>query len=184
MAKRPAPALDFTAIDFETANVYPNSACAVGLVQVRNGKIVTRATELIRPPFRRFDFTDIHGIAWNDVAGVPTFDRVWRNLRPLFRGSTFLAAHHAPFDRGVLEACCDWYDVRPPDLPFECTVQMARRRWNIYPTKLPDVARYLGLALKHHDAGSDANVCAQIVIAAANDGPREVGSRRPGSRTT
>jgi DNA polymerase-3 subunit epsilon len=31
---------------------------------------------------------------------------------------------------------------------------------------LPDVCSYLGLPLRHHDPASDAEACAQIVIAA------------------
>ena len=33
-------ALDFTAIDFETANSYRGSPCSVGMVKVRDGRIV------------------------------------------------------------------------------------------------------------------------------------------------
>jgi DNA polymerase-3 subunit epsilon len=41
--------LDFTAIDFETANPYRGSPCPVGLVKVRDGQIVDQAGTLIRP---------------------------------------------------------------------------------------------------------------------------------------
>ena len=44
---------------------------------------------------------------------------------------------------------------------------MARRAWNLRPTKLPDVCRHLGITLNHHDALSDALACAKIVIAEA-----------------
>ena len=46
---------------------------------------------------------------------------------------------------------------------------MARRAWNICPTKLSDVCRKLGIALNHHEALSDAMACARIVLA-ANEG--------------
>ena len=42
--------LDFTAIDFETANSNSASACSVGLVKVRDGVVVDEAGWLIRPP--------------------------------------------------------------------------------------------------------------------------------------
>ena len=50
-------ALDFTAIDFETANGNAASACAVGLVKVRDGLVVDRFSTLIRPtaPYDEFD---------------------------------------------------------------------------------------------------------------------------------
>ncbi|MFA5187667.1 MAG: exonuclease, partial [Patescibacteria group bacterium] len=38
------------------------------------------------------------------------------------------------------------------------------------PTKLPDVCRRLKIPLNHHDAASDAEACARIVMAAMQDG--------------
>lgn len=84
-------------------------------------------------------------------------------------GAHFIAAHNASFDAGVLRACCEQAGLRPPSQPFVCTVQVARRAWNLRPTKLPDVCRHLGLPLRHHDALSDAEACANIVLAAAQD---------------
>lgn len=40
----------FLAIDFETANNSPDSACAIGLVLVDDWKIKTKASFLIKPP--------------------------------------------------------------------------------------------------------------------------------------
>ena len=40
---------DFAAIDFETANGKRTSVCSVGVVIVRNGKIVKKIYRLIRP---------------------------------------------------------------------------------------------------------------------------------------
>jgi DNA polymerase-3 subunit epsilon len=57
-----------------------------------------------------------------------------------------------------------------PSLPFVCTVKLARTVWSVYPTKLPDVCRHLKIPLKHHQADSDAEACARIVIAARNTG--------------
>ena len=51
-------------------------------------------------------------------------------------------------------------------------MQLARAQWNIRPTKLPDVCRYLGIKLRHHEADSDAEACARIVMAAQEEGWR------------
>lgn len=160
----------FAAIDFETANHSRDSACAVGVVVVSNGRIVDRYHQLIRPPSRDFVFTNIHGISWNDVARAPTFDSAWSAISQRIRGISFLAAHNAPFDKGVLNACCYTYGLPVPTSPFVCTVSVARSQWSLYPTKLPDVCRYLNISLKHHQADSDAEACAQIVIAAQKVG--------------
>ncbi|MBI3929741.1 MAG: 3'-5' exonuclease [Armatimonadetes bacterium] len=156
----------FVAIDFETADQGRDSACALALVRVEAGRVVQRQAHLIRPPRSRFRFTYIHGICWSQVRREPTFAQLWPRLEPLLRGAEFLAAHNAAFDQSVLRACCRAARLEPPALPFCCTVQLARESWGIRPTKLPDVCRFLGIPLNHHDALSDAEACARIVLAA------------------
>jgi DNA polymerase-3 subunit epsilon len=156
----------FVALDFETADYPPDSACALGLVRVENHRIVQRTYSLIKPPRKKFIFTYIHGITWEDVANQPTFGELWPTYSPMLEGIDFLAAHNASFDRSVLHRCCAAAGLDPPEIPFRCTVQLARRIWNIKPTKLNNVCDHLGITLKHHFAASDAEACALIVIAA------------------
>ncbi|RYG64171.1 exonuclease, partial [bacterium] len=127
---RPREAASFTALDFETANRYRNSACAIGLVKVERGVVVERAYHLIRPPFAYFEFTHIHNIDWSMVRYEPTFAELWPRLGPFFEGVDFLAAHNAPFDKGVLSAVCAHYMLKAPELEYRCTVRMARTAWN------------------------------------------------------
>lgn len=171
-------AVNFVAIDFETANYEASSACSVGLVKVADGEIVDTAVHLIKPPTREFVFTHIHGLTWKDVAKAQDFGNLWPALEPFLHGAEFLAAHNASFDRSVLHACCERYNIAAPSLPFQCTVQLARRAWSIYPTKLPDVCRRLGIALDHHEALSDAMACARIVLAANKKQTKNVAARR------
>jgi DNA polymerase-3 subunit epsilon len=160
----------FVAIDFETADHGADSACAVGLVRVEGLKVIAQETVLIRPPRRHIIFTYIHGITWDMVVNSPVFGEVWPRLAPLLKDAKFLAAHNAPFDRRVLETCCAVATLAVPEIPFICTVQLARRRWGLTPNDLPAVCRRLGIGLLHHNAGSDAEACARIVIAAAHPG--------------
>ena len=162
----------FIAIDFETASPARDSACAIGCVVVEAGRVVGESLHLIRPPERDFWFTYLHGIRWRDVADGPDFAAVWPEIAGLFRGVDFIAAHNAGFDRGVLEAGCAAHGITPPGAPYVCTVRLARATWNLRPTKLPDVCGYLGIRLDHHHADSDARACAEIVIAAEQDGWR------------
>lgn len=163
---------NFAAIDFETAHYRFDSACALGVVFVRDGRVVDSKRHLIRPPTEEFRFTGIHGLTWEDVKDSPTFAEVWRTLDSSLTDLDFLAAHWASFDRRVLNACCESHGLRPPDHPFVCTVRVARSVWNIRPTRLPDMCRHLDVPLTHHEAGSDAMACAQIVLAAAKRGWR------------
>jgi DNA polymerase-3 subunit epsilon len=165
----------FVALDFETADYGPDSACAVALVRVNAGRIVSREARLVRPPRREFRFTYVHGLRWEDVADQPPFGDVWPSLKPLLDGAAFLAAHNARFDRGVLRACCTAAGLSVPSQPFECTMLLARHAWRLRPTTLPDVCRFLGLPLNHHDPASDAEACARIVLAVRGAGFRRGG---------
>jgi DNA polymerase III subunit epsilon len=157
----------FTAIDFETATRDPNSACAIGLVRVEDGRIVRRAYHLIRPPSEAFEFTYLHGIDWVTVRDAPTFAHLWPRLVGFFENIDFAVAHNAEFDAGVLRASCGRYGLPFPAVPFECTVRLARASWNVRPTTLRHVADFLGLSLDHHNAASDAEACANIVLRSA-----------------
>jgi DNA polymerase-3 subunit epsilon len=156
----------FVAIDFETADYGSDSACSVGLMRVEESTIVQRKVVLIRPPRRYFVFTYIHGIRWEHVQDAPTFGTAWPELSQMLEGAQFLAAHNASFDCKVLATCCTLAGLAMPDLPFLCTVQLARKTWRLRSNKLPDVCSHLGLPLRHHDAGSDAEACALIVVEA------------------
>jgi len=111
-------------------------------------------------------FTHVHGITWAMVRNSPAFADVWRAVAPVLEGASMLVAHNAPFDRRVLTACCETGGVPTPALPFLCTVQIARKCWGLKPNDLASVCRRLGIGLIHHHAGSDAEACARIVIAA------------------
>lgn len=156
----------FVAIDFETADDGPDSACAVALVRVEGTTIVARQSSRLRPPREHVRFKAVHGMGWEELAGQPTFASAWPLLRPLLDGAHFLAAHHADFDRGVLHACCHAAGLEMPALPFVCSMELARRTWDIQAARLPNVCAFLHLPLKHHDPSSDAEACAKIIIAA------------------
>ncbi len=162
----------FVAIDFEIANARRDSACAVGLAACSGGRVVRSGSYLIRPPGRRFTFTGIHGLGWEDVREAPSFGGLWPTLRGWLGPAKCIAAHNAEFDRRVLTACCARHRIRPPRKRFVCTVELARRQWGLDSARLPDVCRRLDIALQHHDAGSDALACARIVLAAQAAGWR------------
>ncbi len=160
------PSPSFVAIDFETADNGADSACAIGLVRVEAGEIVQRVTRLIRPPRRTNQYAHIHGIRWEDVQHAPTFAELWPDIAPVLADVPFFAAHNASFDRRILHGCCAAYGIAPPPQPFECTVVLARRTWRMPKNDLATLARFIQFTLNHHEAGSDAEACARILLAA------------------
>ncbi|OUM41046.1 exonuclease domain-containing protein [Arthrobacter sedimenti] len=163
--------LNFTAIDFETANSKRGSVCAVGLAKVRNGVVVDTASWLIKPPHSVSEFSSmniaVHGIRPADVQRAPSWTESLQRIL-VFAGDDRFIAHNASFDRSVLRGACAESGLTVPGNSFHCSVDLARRLLDLEQNKLPDVARALGLgAFQHHDAGSDAEICAAAVVAIA-----------------
>lgn len=161
-------ALDFTALDFETANGFRGSPCSVGLVRVRNGQPVERAYWLMRPPvgFDRFDARNvgIHGITAAQVAGAPRFAEVFGDMAD-FIGPDPLVAHNAGFDLGVIESALEVSGRDIPRFDYACSLVMARRTYDLPSYALPVAAAEAGHPLEnHHDALADAEACAWIMI--------------------
>ena len=151
-------------MDFETADYQRDSACAIGLAKVQDGAVTEHFYSLIRPPRKRFYFTHIHGITWAQVATSPTFAEVWPEIFRFLAGATHLAAHNAPFDRGVLEACCTGAGIAPPHLPYICTLKESRRLLRLPSHSLDSLCRHFHITLSHHHAGSDAQAAAELLL--------------------
>lgn len=163
--------LDFTAIDFETANSSSASACAVGLARVRDGRVVATAGWLIQPPpghDRFFDLnTRIHGIRREDVDGAKGWSAQLDDLAA-FAGADVLVAHNAGFDMTVIRRACEATGDLIPPYRYLCSLQLARKLYDLESYRLPSVAAVAGFVdFAHHDAAADALACAHIVIDAA-----------------
>jgi DNA polymerase-3 subunit epsilon len=163
--------LNFTAIDFETANSSAASACAVGMVKVRDGRVVHSAHWFIRPPFGHDAFSEwntrIHGISEHHVVDAP----LWSEQLPdlvAFAEDDQLVAHNAGFDMNVIRTACSASYVDTPAYRYLCTLQLARKTYSLDSYKLPVVAMAAGFEdFEHHNALADARACAAILVHAA-----------------
>ncbi len=163
--------LDFTAIDFETANNHAASACSVGLVKVRDGRVVDKTGWLIRPPFGFDDMlewnTRIHGITAADIVDAPRWADQVDALLAYVDGDT-LVAHNAGFDMGVLTAAQQASGLEVPSLSYVCSLRVARKTYHLDSYRLPVAAMAAGFEdFAHHDALADAEACAAIIVHAA-----------------
>lgn len=168
--KTSQPPNTYIAIDFETANHNHASACAIGYLIVKDGKVHKKEAHLIKPQPLQFDpsFIKIHNIQPQDVKHAPTFGKLWRKLAPIFSGQT-LIAHNAGFDMSVLRKSLDQYNIPYPEINYYCTLTIAKRVWpDLENYQLPTIAKFMGVKLNHHDALSDAGMCAQIAYAACH----------------
>ena len=160
--------LDFCAIDFETANSFRGSPCAVGLVRVRDGEVVGTANWLMRPPAGYDDFDTfniaLHGITPAMVRDEPRFAELLPEILA-FVGGLPLVAHNAAFDVGVLRDACDVSGVPWPTVDYACSLVLARQTYELLSYSLPWVAEAAGAPLgAHHNPLADAAAAAAIVL--------------------
>ena len=163
--------MNFTAIDFETANSSSASACSVGMVKVRDGRVVDRVYWLIQPPVGHDEFLEwnikIHGIRPTDVVGAATWPEQLPRL-VAFADGDHLVAHNAGFDLGVIKTASTVTGQVVPDFNYVCSLQVARRTYHLDSYRLPVAAMAAGFEdFAHHDALADAEACAAIMIHAA-----------------
>ncbi|HEY5520201.1 MAG TPA: exonuclease domain-containing protein [Candidatus Limnocylindrales bacterium] len=160
--------LSFCAIDFETANAFRGSPCAVGLVRVVDGRVTGTAAWLMRPPTGYDEFDEfniaIHGITPAMVKGEPRFgDRLPQIVA--FAGDLPLVAHNAAFDVGVIRDACNASGLPWPALTYACSLVLARQTYDLLSYSLPWVAEAAGLEMgEQHDPAADAMAAAGIVL--------------------
>ncbi|NGM82491.1 3'-5' exonuclease [Paenibacillus sp. 7124] len=157
--------MDFVAIDFETANAGRASACALGLVEVKAGRIVSEQAWLINPE-QSFDRRNIaiHGITPEMVAGQPTFRELWPFIEPLIHEKN-VVAHNASFDMSVLRYGLDQSALPYPSFQYWCTYLLAKKMLaGLGSYRLHILAEYFGIPLRHHDALEDARAAAVILL--------------------
>ncbi|MBO0896070.1 exonuclease domain-containing protein [Arthrobacter sunyaminii] len=162
--------LNFTAIDFETANGSRASACALGMVKVRSGQIVERGHWLLRPTdgggFQQRNI-DVHGITEAMVAGAPTWAQVHSEIAA-FIADDAVIAHNAAFDLDVFRKTSETAGIVSTPYRSGCSVKLAQSLLALENHKLPTVHAALGFgAFQHHDGLADAEACANITIALA-----------------
>ena len=159
--------LDYTALDFETANRYRGSPCAVGLVKVRNGVAADERHWLIKPPegadwFEPYNVS-VHNVTADMVADVPR----WRYVLPAimeFIGDDPVVAHNAGFDIGVIRYACAVDNIEWPEMRFLCTLVMSRRALSLPSYSLPYLVESFGLVMgDHHDPLADAHGVVGVV---------------------
>ena len=161
-------ALDFVAIDFETANSSPASPCAVGLVRVQDSQIQQSLAMLFKPPYPNNWFHDgniaVHGIRPDAIVDAPD----WLDVLPellLFTDGLPLIAHNASFDMSVLRHSAAAVNFDLPNLSYGCSLKMSRKTYNLDSYRLNSVAYAIGHEeFQHHDALADSDACARIVL--------------------
>ncbi len=162
-----ANAVDFVAVDVETACGRVSSICQIGIVGFKDGAIAFEYETLIDPKdyFSSFN-TRIHGITADHIAGKPCFGELHEVIHGHLAGRVTVA--HSYFDKGALSAACRVHDRAAIEATWLDSVRVAKRVWPELPShRLNIVSKHLGIRLNHHDALSDARAAGLIVVKAS-----------------
>lgn len=155
---------DFVAIDFETANNSRVSACALGLVFVKNNTIVHTDKFFIQPPStEKFlsSHSRIHGIYKEDVEFAFTFQELWNLELSKYFNDNLIIFHNASMDLSILRNLFEHYKVDNFNIDYLDTMKLAEVTKN--PKKLTELAELFSIEIEnHHDPESDAKTCAHI----------------------
>lgn len=158
--------MNFTVIDFETANNKRTSACALGIAVVENLEIVETKYWLIRPQPFEFNYFNvlIHGLTEDQLYDKPAFGDCWGEIRPYIEGQT-IGAHNASFDLSVLIRTLEYYDLPLPNLEYICSYRASQKVFdNVINYRLDTLADNIGIKFNHHDALEDAKTTAKLLI--------------------
>ena len=164
----------FHAVDVETANNERSSICQIGIATFENGELVSTYNKMFDPSVEFWPWNiRVHGITAEMVAGQPHPSEAKEEIKAIFGSSPVVS--HSTFDRRSFQLVfgSDWV----ADLQWFDSTQMVKNAWPQFRKKgygLKDMSQFLGLALKHHDASSDAIACGQIVMAAIDTSRKSI----------
>jgi DNA polymerase-3 subunit epsilon len=162
--------MNFTSLDFETANHSRVSICAAGLAVFEDGQLTESPYWLVRPPkphgWFDDDFIECHGLTHLDVLDAPEFPAIAKELVGRLAGDDLVIAHYAAFDIEHLRATLEYFDLPQPVFDYVCTCQLARRVWPELPDhKLGTLAAHIGHQFNHHHAQADAEAAGRVLLA-------------------
>jgi DNA polymerase-3 subunit epsilon len=155
--------LNFTAVDFETANNSRNSICQIGICQIENGEVICSESFLVQPPGNDYSHWNvcIHRISPDMTVDKPLFPEIWETIKKFFEHQ-LIVAHNADFDLDCLEKTLEFYNIPVPKFGIECTFKTTG-------LNLVDLAESLDIQIIcHHNALYDSLACAEAYIKLKN----------------
>lgn len=164
----PIDQASFCVLDVETTGLSPqyNNIIELGIVRVKNYKIVEKYHSLINPGRDIPNFiTGFTGISNDDVYNAPFFDDIADKVTE-FIGDDVIAGHNLSFDKSFLKREFNYCGRSEPANPNLCTLKVARRIFPLLKSKsLGSVASFLKIkSSSSHRALGDAETTAKILI--------------------
>ncbi len=160
-------AINFVALDLETATFEIGSICEIGLAIVEDGKIVDSKSWFVQPKDNEYDYFNIaiHGITPEMTQDAPSFQEVWKEVLPYIENK-LVVAHNTSFDMYAIKDALDKNHVELPEFDYFCSLRISRKAFpGLYSYSLPLLCEAIEIPFdKHHRAEGDAIGCAQIFL--------------------
>ncbi len=154
---------DYISIDIENPNARGNSICSIGIIVVKNNKVVDEEYALINPE-DRFDInnSNITGLNYADVKDAPTFKDYWECIKELLENN-IIVGHNITYDLTVIAKALERYDIEVPIFNYYCTLKLSRNLINTNSYSLDNLCNLLNINLEnHHNALDDARASQKI----------------------
>ena len=154
---------DYISVDIENPNTRGNSICSIGIIIVKDNKIIDKKYSLINPE-DRFDINNskITGLTYSDVKDAPTFKEYWKIIEDLFKNNV-IVGHNITYDLSVISKALERYDIDAPVFNYYCTLKLSRKYINTNSYSLDSLCDLLKINLdNHHNALEDALASQQI----------------------
>lgn len=148
---------DYICVDIENPNTRGNSICSIGIIIVKDNKIIDKKYSLINPE-DRFDINNskITGLTFADVKDAPTFKEYWRSIKDLFKNN-IIVGHNITYDLSVISKALERYGIAVPAFNYYCTLKLSRKYINTNNYSLNSLCDLLKINLdNHHNALEDA----------------------------
>lgn len=158
----------YSLLDLETTGFSPrlnDKIVEIGILKIDgNGNFVESFETLINPN-RDVGATFIHGITANMLCDAPTFDEIAIDVLRILDGS-IIVAHNAQFDLRFLEYELNNAGFDIINLPFLCTLQLARTNLDFLPSKkLECLCDYYDIEyVNKHSAMEDCKATCKIFM--------------------
>lgn len=145
---------DYCVLDTETTGLssYYDEIIEIGILKVRDNKIVGRYSQLIKPKYEINSFiTNLTGITNDMVKDMPTINLVMDDVLS-FIGNDIILGHNTSFDLRFLEA---GFNIELKN-EYMDTIQFARKLFpELKHHRLSNLTKYLGISNNEHRSISD-----------------------------
>lgn len=149
-------------MDLENPNFRQNSICSIGVILVRDNKVVEKKYSLINPE-DDFDYMNIQltKIAPHMVQDSPTLKEYWNEIDYLLMDNV-VVGHNITYDLKVLSKSLQRYGMPIPEFDYCCTLSLSRRNLKLPSYKLENIAKKLHIIYNPHNAIEDARAAYEL----------------------